>query len=123
MPPETVVHVLGAVLPRYPRCGAREHALEGRPTLIEAITYRLGMFSTGEVGTLGDYIPTDVKEGWRQYDPLKCSRARLMKEGLMKTEDGRYWEAEIADMVCSAVQAALDSPEPDPSGLTEGVLE
>jgi pyruvate dehydrogenase E1 component alpha subunit len=102
---------------------AREHALEGRPTLIEAITYRLGMFSTGEVGTLGDYIPTDVKEGWRQHDPLKCSRARLMKEGLMNTEDDRYWEVEIADIVCSAVQAALDSPEPDPSGLTEGVLE
>ncbi len=102
---------------------AREHALEGRPTLIEAVTHRLGMFSTGEVGTLGDYIPADVKEGWQQHDPLKRSRVRLMEEGLMKPEDDSHWEAEIADIVGSAVQSALDSPEPDPNDLTEGVLE
>jgi acetoin:2,6-dichlorophenolindophenol oxidoreductase subunit alpha len=102
---------------------AREHALEGRPTLIEATTYRLGMFSTGEVGTLGDYIPADVKEGWRQYDPLMRLRARLVEQGHMTPEDEARWESEISDTVDDAVQTALNSPEPDPSDLLKGLLE
>ena len=102
---------------------AREHALEGRPTLIEAVTYRLGMFSTGEVGDLGDYIPAEVKEAWREYDPLRRSRARLIEQNLMTPDDDALWEAEIADVVESAVRTALNSPDPDPRELLEGVLE
>ncbi len=102
---------------------AREYALGGEPVLIEATTYRLGMFSTGEVGTLGDYIHPDVKEGWRQHDPLKRSRARLLDEGIMTPEDNASWEAETDAIVGVAVDAALNSPDPDPSELTKGVLE
>lgn len=102
---------------------AREHALGGEPVLIEATTYRLGMFSTGEVGTLGDYIHPHVKEDWRQHDPLKRSCVRLLEEGLMKPDDEARWEAEIENVVDRAVDAALNSPDPDPSDLTKGVLE
>ncbi len=102
---------------------AREHALDGRPTLIEAMTYRLGTFSTGEVGDLGNYIPAEVKEHWRTHDPLRRSRERLMQRDLMTPDDDARWEAEIAEMVESAVRAALDSPDPDPGDLFDGVIE
>lgn len=102
---------------------AREAALAGRPTLIEATTYRTGSFSTGEVGALGAYIPDAVKQEWRRHDPLDRSRARLMETGLMTADDDEAWEKEIAGRVENAVQAALASPEPDPDTLTKGVLE
>ena len=41
----------------------------------------------------------------------------------MTPEDDASWEAETEDIVSVAVEAALNSPDPDPSELTKGVLE
>jgi acetoin:2,6-dichlorophenolindophenol oxidoreductase subunit alpha len=98
---------------------ARDAALAGEPTLIEARTYRLSRFSTGD---LGGYVPEGEAEGWLERDPLRRSRAVLAEFGLLDAEWEARAEAEIEAEIEDALRFAEESPYPDPQDLHEGVL-
>jgi len=54
---------------------------DGAPTLIEALTYRLGPHSTADDASR--YQPPDEVEEWKQHDPLERYRRFLAVRGLV----------------------------------------
>jgi pyruvate dehydrogenase E1 component alpha subunit len=54
---------------------------DGTPTLIEALTYRLGPHSTADDATR--YQPADEIERWKEHDPLERYRRFLVGRGLV----------------------------------------
>jgi pyruvate dehydrogenase E1 component alpha subunit len=98
---------------------ARSAALQGEPTLLEARTYRLSRFSTGD---LGGYVPEEEREEWLGRDPLVRTRARLVEQGLLTAADEQALEAELAAEIEDALAFAEASPYPDPAGYAAGAL-
>jgi pyruvate dehydrogenase E1 component alpha subunit len=98
---------------------ARQAALRGEPTLLEARTYRRSRFSTGD---LGGYVPDGEVEAWAQRDPLLRSEAALRAAGALDDATLAGWEAVIAAEIDDALAFAEESPWPDPAVLFEGVL-
>ncbi|MFN8455134.1 MAG: thiamine pyrophosphate-dependent enzyme [Anaerolineae bacterium] len=81
-------------------CEAVERARRGDgPTLIEAMTYRLGIHTTADDGAR--YEPPHLKEEWRDKDPILRLQRYLEKRGKWNEAVGEAMEAEI--------QAELDT--------------
>jgi len=97
---------------------ARAYAGQG-PTLIEAVTYRMGPHTTSDDPTR--YRSRAEEEEWRAKDPLVRLRALLHSEGL--ADDG--FEQEIAaaadDAATTLRSDVLDMPNPEPADLFEHV--
>ncbi len=93
---------------------ARASAGQG-PTLIEAVTYRMGPHTTSDDPTLYRLAADD--EEWRAKDPLARLSALLHSEGL--ADDGFDDRVEReADEVAAALRAGcLAMPDPEPSDL------
>ncbi len=83
------------------------------PTLIEAMTYRFGPHHTIEQRAKLSYRSAEEIEQWRQRDPLLIQGARIPADVRDRID------AEIADLIGSAQEFALSSPEPDPAGALE----
>ena len=85
------------------------------PTLIEAVTYRMGPHTTSDDPTLYRLAADD--EEWRAKDPLARLSALLHSEGL--ADDGFDDRVEReADEVAAALRAGcLAMPDPEPSDL------
>jgi TPP-dependent pyruvate/acetoin dehydrogenase alpha subunit len=94
---------------------ARAAALRGEPTLIEAQTYRLSKFSTGD---LGGYVPEEERERWLARDPVERLRGQLS----LPPEEAERLEREITEEIDDALRFAEESPYPDPQDLLAGVL-
>lgn len=93
---------------------AAERARAGKgPTLIEAMTYRLGGHSTGDPGT--GYRARDEVEQWRKRDPIPHFRRHLLESGSFAEAELAGVEAEVARQLAEAVSAALSEPDPDPA--------
>ena len=119
MPGETVDgNDVEAIDAAFERALKRAKAGEG-PSLIECKTYRwMGHWT-------GDPQPNRTREEvetWKQKDPMKRWRERLLSEGL-------YAEAELDAMlkaadeeVEAATQFALNSPNPDPAHVLDDVF-
>ena len=63
------------------REAAERARTDGTPTLIEAVTYRLGPHSTAD--DAGRYQPADEVERWRSLDPLERYRRFMEARGLL----------------------------------------
>jgi pyruvate dehydrogenase E1 component alpha subunit len=98
---------------------AREAALAGEPTLLEARTYRRSRFSTGD---LGGYVPDGEADAWLERDPLVRSEAALRTAGALDDATLAGWEATAEAEIEDALAFAEESPWPDPALLHEGVL-
>ena len=86
------------------------------PTLIEARTYRILGFSTGDQG---GYQPPEEVEAWRARDPIPLFGARLAALGWLEpAEDERLHAAAEAE-VAEAIRFAQESPFPTPDVVTE----
>ncbi len=89
------------------------------PTLIEAVTYRMGPHTTSDDPTR--YRSSDEEEGWRAKDPLMRLKALLAAEGLFD----EAFEATVtstADAQASAMRAGcLAMVPPEPSSLFDHV--
>src|SRR6202140_58088 len=57
---------------------------DGGPTLIECKTYRYGGHHEGDPGT--DYRTRDEVQQWKQQDPVKLSRKRLLESGATESK-------------------------------------
>jgi pyruvate dehydrogenase E1 component alpha subunit len=76
----------------------------GGPTLIEALTYRIGPHSTSDDPRR--YRPEDAVEPWRLKDPLQRFEKLLRNQGLLDDAAVEKIVAEASDQVREAAEAA-----------------
>ncbi len=101
-------------------CVARARAGDG-PSLVEAITYRLGAHTTADDPT--KYRPDDDLEYWSVRDPLIRYRAFLIDKNMVTEQEEVQMEEEIRAELEDAL-AALDALLPqDPTGIFDLVYE
>lgn len=89
---------------------AREKAVdpgpdELRPTLLEALLYRVGAHNTSDDPS--SYRETERGEAWREWDPLDRFESFLRRTG--RLDDDRL--AEIDDRIDAEVEAAVEAAE------------
>jgi len=96
----------------------RARAGEG-PTLVEALTYRIGAHSTSDDPTR--YRSEEEVEAWRRKDPIRRFAAYLKRQGLLddSAEEGTIEEAR--EEVQRAVAACEAAPPVPPESLVEDV--
>lgn len=102
---------------------AREHALEGRPTLIEAITYRFGPHSMS-----GDdpskYRTKEEQNEWEEVrDPLVRFRHYLESKGLWNEELENKAAEEGKETVNAEIKRAESVDKMTIVGLLESMFE
>lgn len=93
----------------------------GGPTLIEAITYRLGAHTTADDPT--KYRPDSELEQWKPRDPLIRFRKFLLNRDLLSETDDQQMEAAIRDEVQTAVSEFESWPPQEPLELFDLVYE
>ena len=93
---------------------ARASAGDG-PTLIEAVTYRMGPHTTSDDPTR--YRPRSDEEEWRVKDPLARLSALLRAEGLVDDAFDASVEASAAEAAAALRQGCLAMADPEPADL------
>ncbi len=83
----------------------------GGPTLIEAVTYRLGVHTTADDPK--KYRCEDEVEQWKPRDPLIRFWAYIRNRGIMDEKAAEILENEIAEQISAAVEKA-EAYVPDP---------
>jgi len=76
----------------------------GGPTLIEALTFRMGGHSTSDDPT--KYVDADLMKEWEAKDPIMRFRAYLLDAGHMTKKEAEAMEADAAEEVLAAARAA-----------------
>jgi pyruvate dehydrogenase E1 component alpha subunit len=86
----------------------------GGPTLIEALTYRVGPHTTAD--DAGRYRPEEEVEAWRTRDPIDRLRAYLQQTD----EWSEAWESDLEVEASAEIEAAVAAAEDlaafDPDG-------
>ncbi|MGD9893110.1 MAG: pyruvate dehydrogenase (acetyl-transferring) E1 component subunit alpha [Dehalococcoidia bacterium] len=85
------------------------------PTLIEAVTYRLGAHTTADDPSR--YVPTEELERQKQRDPIARLSAYLKREGLVDEEDEAALDEEARVHVADAYARAEAEPDPPDDGF------
>lgn len=102
----------------------REAAERGRagdgPTLIEAVTYRMGPHSTTD--DPGRYRDPELVQAWRARDPLARMRVFLERENRLTAAEQDEWERADAEQVEAAVRAAEALPAYTPGEIFDGMF-
>lgn len=89
----------------------------GRPFLLETYTYRLrGHFEPDDQS----YVDAQELASWRERDPLRCSKERLLAGGL-SADAVAAMEAAARQRIDAAVAFAADSPFPELAELVTDV--
>ncbi|MCK6457297.1 MAG: pyruvate dehydrogenase (acetyl-transferring) E1 component subunit alpha [Phycisphaerae bacterium] len=83
----------------------------GGPTLIEAVTYRLGVHTTADDPK--KYRSDEEVECWKPKDPLVRFHKYMVRTGLLDDAAVELIEAEIAEEIRQAVERA-EKYQPDP---------
>jgi pyruvate dehydrogenase E1 component alpha subunit len=99
---------------------ARAYAGQG-PTLIEAVTYRMGPHTTSDDPMR--YRSRAEEEEWRAKDPLVRLRGLLHGEGLADDEFEHDVAAAAADAATALRAGVLDMPNPEPAALFDHVYD
>jgi pyruvate dehydrogenase E1 component alpha subunit len=90
---------------------AIERARQGQgPTLIEALTYRIGAHTTADDPRR--YQPPDEIAEWRARDPMPRLRAYVARRGLWDADADRAKVAESLARIDAAVAEAESRPLP-----------
>jgi pyruvate dehydrogenase E1 component alpha subunit len=84
---------------------------EGTPTLIEAVTYRLGPHSTAD--DAGRYQTPEEIERWRELEPLRRYRTFLEARGLLTDDVVKQVEAE-SDQLAAHIRNGIVGLPPHP---------
>ena len=101
---------------------AVERARAGHgPTLIEAITYRLGAHTTADDPTR--YRVASEIEEWRLKDPIARFQRFLTKQGLLSEEQNQQLVNEVEAEINSAVIEAESMPAPAPDSFFDYMSE
>jgi pyruvate dehydrogenase E1 component alpha subunit len=97
---------------------ARARAGEG-PTLVEALTYRFCGHMPGDAET---YRSKDEIARWRERDPIRIVRDRLIQQGSTEQELAAV-EAATDARIESALTTAREAPIPDVDAIGVGAAE
>jgi 2-oxoisovalerate dehydrogenase E1 component alpha subunit len=101
---------------------AVERAARGEgPTLIEALTYRMGGHSTSDDPTR--YRASDALAPWAARDPIERLRDYLMQHGWWSEEREREQVVSIDRQFRQAVEIAEQAPPPPLESMFEDVYE
>ncbi|GAC1388445.1 MAG: pyruvate dehydrogenase (acetyl-transferring) E1 component subunit alpha [Ktedonobacteraceae bacterium] len=101
---------------------AVERARAGHgPTLIEAITYRIGAHTTADDPTRYRLAPE--LEKWRLKDPIARFQRFLTKQGLLSEEQNQQLVNEVEAEINQAVTDAESMPAPEPDGFFDYMSE
>jgi TPP-dependent pyruvate/acetoin dehydrogenase alpha subunit len=68
------------------------------------------------------YVPKPLFEQWAASDPLERFRTWLRDNAELTDEEEDEIAAGVKRLLTSALERAEESPQPDPSTLTEGVF-
>jgi len=99
---------------------ALERGLRGEgPTLIEAITYRMGGHSTSD--DPNRYRETEAVEAWAARDPIERVRSYLEKRGAWNEADQERLRNEIDQSFRDAVALAEKAPPPPLESMFDDV--
>ncbi len=109
-----VLAVYQATLEAAERCRRGEG-----PTLIEALTFRLGPHSSSDDPTR--YRPTKEVEDWKAKDPIERLKAFLVKRGTLDAKSEAAIAEEINDAIAAAVKHAESVPMPASSTMFDDV--
>jgi pyruvate dehydrogenase E1 component alpha subunit len=90
---------------------------DGGPTLIECKTYRYVGHHEGDPGT--DYRTRDEVQQWKQKDPVKLARKRLLDAGVVNESRLQGADLEVERLIDEAVEFAEKSPEPSAGSVSE----
>lgn len=93
---------------------------EPRPTMIEALLYRVGAHNTSD--DPGNYREESAAEPWRERDPLSRMETFLRERGLLTDERIDAMDEAITEEIEAAVEIA-ESYEPDPDDIFDHVFE
>jgi len=107
-----------AMLDAATQCIERARGGAG-PSLLEAKTYRWRGHWTGDPEV---YRTREDVAAWRVKCPIKRLRAYLLENGAAAGADLDEIEKRAAGDVEAAVEFALNSPEPDPATVMDGVF-
>jgi 2-oxoisovalerate dehydrogenase E1 component alpha subunit len=101
---------------------ALERGVRGEgPTLIEAITYRMGGHSTSD--DPNRYRESGAVESWAARDPIERVRGYLVQRGLWNDGDDKDLRASIETRFREAVAKAERTPPPRLESLFDDVYE
>ncbi|WP_336035490.1 pyruvate dehydrogenase (acetyl-transferring) E1 component subunit alpha [Halobacterium yunchengense] len=92
---------------------------ERRPTLVEAVQYRFGAHTTADDPSV--YRDEEEVEEWRAKDPIPRLETFLKETGRLDDDDVEAIEADVEDRVADAIEAAEETPRPDPVEMFENV--
>jgi pyruvate dehydrogenase E1 component alpha subunit len=106
---------IAAVLSVVGEAVARARAGDG-PTLIEAVTYRLGPHTTSD--DPGRYRDEDEAGEWRERDPLERVRALLERAGGWTSQ----WQTELEDRASQIIEEAVAEAEALPQPTAAEML-
>ena len=90
----------------------------GGPTLLECLTLRMEGHAVHDDAF---YVPKVMFEKWAENDPIERFRTWLRDNVGMTDEDEEEITGGVKKLLNDALQRAEQSPQPDPSTLTEGV--
>jgi TPP-dependent pyruvate/acetoin dehydrogenase alpha subunit len=94
---------------------ARERALAGGPTLIEAVTMRMHGHAAHDDMR---YVPPELLAKWRERDPIDRQEKRVRALGV----DVAALREQVAEQIEEAAQSALAMDMPDPADAARGVF-
>ena len=95
---------------------AKARAGDG-PSLIECMTYRHSGHSRADPGK---YRPPGELEAWKERDPVKRYRERLLQFGISEAAIGGI-ERDVRQVIEQATEACKKAPPPDPAIITADV--
>ena len=93
----------------------------GGPTLVEALTYRLGPHSSSDDPSR--YRDEKEVEPWRRRDPIDILRKHLMARGFWDDDAEKRLLQELDDAITEAVHAVERSPPPPIEALFTDVYQ
>src|SRR5206468_6446613 len=102
---------LFAVYATVREAARRARAGEG-PTLVEALTYRLGLHTTADDPTR--YEPREMHDQWINRDPLLRMQRHLKATGVIDDAGLERIEAEVREELRVAWDEAVKVPAADP---------
>jgi 2-oxoisovalerate dehydrogenase E1 component alpha subunit len=82
----------------------------GGPTLIEAITYRIGGHSSSD--DPNRYRTAEEVENWKNRDPIRRFRVYLTKKGLMTEQEDRSMQEEVENEIVAVIKESEKVPPP-----------
>jgi pyruvate dehydrogenase E1 component alpha subunit len=102
---------------------AVERARKGEgPTLIEAVTFRMGAHSTSDDPSR--YVPKEQFEEWKKKDPIERFEKFLLRQNILKAADIKRIATAAEEEVAAAIkQAEKADPHPPIDSMFDDVYE